>query len=33
MFGRPNPESLDALVAQTAAYWREREEELRSALL
>jgi len=28
MFGKPDSATLDALVAQTAAYWREREEEL-----
>jgi D-psicose/D-tagatose/L-ribulose 3-epimerase len=28
MFGKPDPAILDALVAQTAAYWREREEAL-----
>lgn len=28
MFGKPDPAILDALVAQTATYWREREEEL-----
>jgi D-psicose/D-tagatose/L-ribulose 3-epimerase len=28
MFGKPDSATLDALVAQTAAYWRRREEEL-----
>ena len=29
MFGKPDSAILDSLVAQTAAYWRQREEELR----
>ena len=29
MFGKPDSASLDSLVAQTATYWREREEALR----
>ena len=28
MFGKPDAAVLDALVAQTAAYWRERETAL-----
>jgi D-psicose/D-tagatose/L-ribulose 3-epimerase len=32
MFGKPDSAVLDALVAQTAAYWRQREEELLSFL-
>ena len=32
MFGKPDGELLDRLVAQTAAYWREREEAVRSFL-
>jgi hypothetical protein len=31
MFGKPDPASLDAFVAQTASYWRQREEELLSS--
>lgn len=30
MFGKPDPAVLDTLVAQTATYWRQREEELLS---
>ena len=30
MFGKPNAASLDALVAQTATYWRQREEAVRT---
>jgi len=30
MFGKPDPNVLDTLVAQTAAYWRKREEAVRS---
>lgn len=32
MFGKPDPASLDALVAQTARYWREREEALLASI-
>jgi hypothetical protein len=28
MNGKPDPRALDALVTQSAAYFREREEEL-----
>jgi sugar phosphate isomerase/epimerase len=28
MFGKPDSQTLDLLVAQTASYWREREDEL-----
>jgi len=30
MFGKPNPELLDKLVSTTAAYWREREQEIKA---
>ena len=30
MFGKPDAAILDSLVAQTAAYWRQREDELRN---
>lgn len=32
MFGKPDSVLLDSLVAQTVAYWREREEEVRSLI-
>jgi D-psicose/D-tagatose/L-ribulose 3-epimerase len=32
MFGKPDPAVLDALVAKTAAYWRQREESLRNSV-
>jgi sugar phosphate isomerase/epimerase len=30
MYGRPDPKALDELVRQTADYWREREDYVRS---
>lgn len=30
MFGKPDPQQLDKLVSDTAAYWRERESEIKS---
>ena len=30
MFGKPNPELLDRLVADTVSYWREREAQIKS---